>query len=182
MLSRLYTYVAFIPSLTYSLVRHLISPTKWRRFDKITDNLWLGMLPFWFDVDTLSDEGISSIVTLNESWELLLAPDFKKHDFDHLHIPTMDYNVEVRQQDIIKAVNFIDERVSKNETCFVHCKAGRGRSVCIVASYLMYKNKINPIQALQQIQKCRPQVNVPLGSNQMKCLNRYYQENIASKN
>ena len=174
MFERLFAIVLYIPSLSYSLVRNYFNPEQWKRFDKIEEKLWLGMLPFWFDVETFKSQKIDSVVTMNEDWELFLSPDFKENGFDHLHLPTVDHNVELKQEDIKAGVKFIDEKIKDGKTCLVHCKAGRGRSVVLVACYLIHKYKYTPYKALEVIQEHRPQINIPLGANQMKSLYDYY--------
>lgn len=53
------------------------------------------------------------------------------------------------------AVNFIHEVVTSGDRILVHCHAGRSRSVCIVARYLMVTNNLTRHQALQQIEHKR---------------------------
>jgi len=52
-------------------------------------------------------------------------------------------------------VDFIHDVVSNNEKILVHCHAGRSRSVCIVARYLMLKKNLTRKQALGKIEEKR---------------------------
>jgi predicted protein tyrosine phosphatase len=172
MFRKVYVRSVFFPSLGYSLVRNKLDPANWRRFDKIEDNLYLSMLPLWFDKEELKEQ-FDAIISMNKSWELFMSPDFAKH-FEHLHLPTQDYNVEVKEADVENGVNFIKQMLAQNKKCLVHCKAGRGRSVVIVACYLMDTRGYTPERALKEIHRCRPQVPTLLGSNQMVSLYKYY--------
>ena len=53
------------------------------------------------------------------------------------------------------AIDFIDAIVSDGERVLVHCHAGRSRSVCIVARYLMWKSGLSGKAALEVIKSKR---------------------------
>ena len=74
--------------------------------------------------------------------------------FDVINIPLMDSGGNSRVA-IKKAIEFIDDVVSHNEKILVHCHAGRSRSVCIVARYLMFKQRISSQEALELIEEKR---------------------------
>src|SRR5579862_2356509 len=88
----------FLPTLSFSLLQHLVRPDVWRRWDVILDgsstktgSLLLGMLPLWFDEDLMRRSGIGAVVSLNEGWELRIAVAFDRYFARrHCHLPTRD--------------------------------------------------------------------------------------------
>ncbi len=88
---------------------------------------------------------------------LCLKPDCcddGNEDIDTLYLPLIDGsgNDEFTIKD---AVEFIDEIVSSNLKILVHCHAGRSRSVCIVARYLMIYTGLTRQQAINKIEEKR---------------------------
>jgi protein-tyrosine phosphatase len=54
-----------------------------------------------------------------------------------------------------EAIDFIDAIVTDGGRVLVHCHAGRSRSVCIVARYLMWKGGLTGKAALEMIESKR---------------------------
>ena len=54
-----------------------------------------------------------------------------------LQLSTVDFNNAPSQEMIQRGVAFIEEMNQNENTVYVHCKAGRGRSTTLVACYLM---------------------------------------------
>lgn len=66
---------------------------------------------------------------------------------NNLHLPTRDYGC-VEMDKIQSGVAFIHSHVSQGVPVYGHCKAGRGRSVVVVAAYLLL-HQFHAIAALQ---------------------------------
>ncbi len=84
---------------------------------------------------------------------LCLRPDCcdeDSDDFDMLCVPLSD-GAGNNQRLFAEAIAFLDDVVSRGDKILVHCHAGRSRSVCIVARYLMLKQNISSQQALEKI-------------------------------
>ena len=62
-----------------------------------------------------------------------------------LKIQTVDYVGTPTQTNILKAIHFIQDSNSRQESVYVHCKAGRTRSATVVACYLMHVRFFNSI-------------------------------------
>lgn len=58
--------------------------------------------------------------------------------------------------DIMKGIRSIDEARSTGSSVLVHCAQGKSRSTSLVVAYIMWKNKVDPLQALQLVQQHRP--------------------------
>ena len=54
-----------------------------------------------------------------------------------------------------EAIDFLDAIVKSGERVLVHCHAGRSRSVCVVARYLMMRCGLSRNAALQKIEEQR---------------------------
>lgn len=55
----------------------------------------------------------------------------------HLQLPTVDFNNAPKYDELKQGVKFIKQFDSKKKSCYVHCKAGRGRSATLIACYLI---------------------------------------------
>ena len=73
---------------------------------------------------------------------------------DVLCIPLID-GPGNREEDVVAAMQFIHDVVCSDEKVLVHCHAGRSRSICIVAAYLMKFEYYTQAQALSHIQRKR---------------------------
>jgi atypical dual specificity phosphatase len=54
-----------------------------------------------------------------------------------LKVSTLDFTATPSQEKIKKAVDFILSHKEKDQTVYVHCKAGRTRSATVVVCYIM---------------------------------------------
>jgi len=60
-----------------------------------------------------------------------------------------------RREHVLAAIDYIAEQVAKGSKVLVHCRAGRSRSVCIVAAYLMRHQGLSQRLAISMIAKKR---------------------------
>jgi len=111
-------------------------------YDEVRSSLLLGRQPRNNkDLERLKAEGVIGFVTLNEPWELFmglggLQAAVKNLGMEHLHIETADFQGP-KQQQTVKAVEFIARHMSDGGKVYVHCNAGRGRSATVAAAYLL---------------------------------------------
>ncbi|CAM8907462.1 unnamed protein product [Rhodiola kirilowii] len=149
----------FYPTLLYNVIRNKVEPHQFRWWDQIDQYILLGAVPFPKDVVKLKKLGVSGVITLNEPFETLVPSTmYKKHEMEHLVIPTRDYLFSPSMADISRAVEFIDKHASLKQTTYVHCKAGRGRSTTVVLCYLIEHKQMTPIAALEYVRSIRPRV------------------------
>ena len=62
-----------------------------------------------------------------------------------LHLPTLDFTGTPSQKHIHQAVKFIIDARTGKESVYIHCKAGRTRSVTVTACYLIYVSTVSVV-------------------------------------
>lgn len=152
--------------------------TNRRWYDRIDETVLLGALPFrgmtkWF----VERENVRGVITLNEDWELEqfcnTEQEWQKHGVRQLKIPTEDFTASPSQQDIRRAVHFIEEfRQNQLGSVYVHCKAGRTRSATVVACYLVKIHSWTPEEAVDYVMVKRP--HVWLRDKQLDSIEQFY--------
>ena len=103
------------------------------------------------EIKWLVDGGVKSIVTVREE---SLDDDWIKN-IKYLHIHSNDMGVP-EFEDLVKAVDFIHQRITNNEPVMVHCLAGLGRTGTILACYLIKYQKLSADNSIQKVRESRP--------------------------
>ena len=103
------------------------------------------------EIEWLFDGGVKSIVTVREE---SLDDDWIKN-INYLHIHSNDMGVP-EFEDLVKAVDFIHQRITNNEPVMVHCLAGLGRTGTILACYLIKYQKLSADDSIQKVRESRP--------------------------
>ncbi|KAL3623690.1 hypothetical protein CASFOL_032506 [Castilleja foliolosa] len=171
--------ILFYPTLLYNVFRNKIQ-AEFRWWDQIDQFLLLGAVPFPKDVPRLKQLGVGGVITLNEPYETLVPTTlYYDHGIDHLVIPTRDYLFAPSFGDINRAVDFIHRNALNDQTTYVHCKAGRGRSTTVVLCYLVEYKHMSPAAAFEYVRSRRPRVL--LAPSQWKAVQEYHQQRMASK-
>jgi len=114
--------------------------------DWITSNIAIGN---FVDAEAASEAEFDAILCLKEA-----CCDEGDTRFCVLAIPLVDGAGNDRRL-FDDAVEFIDDIVRSGEKILVHCHAGRSRSVCMVARYLMTRKGMSRDRALSAISEKR---------------------------
>ena len=136
---------AFIPFLLGAQVYNAWS----RKHDKvppiqqINDNLFLACRLFPSDIDTLKSNNITAILDVTCEFDGLEWSSTQER-INYLNVPVLDHSVPTRSQ-LNQAINWIHHQIQKNNKVVVHCALGRGRSVFVMAAYLLSQNKYSII-------------------------------------
>ncbi len=84
----------------------------------------------------------------------------RKIDFPvqcRLDVPMTDF-VHPTIEQIVPAVDFLDQCLSEGRNVYVHCRAGKGRSATVVMCWLVSRAGMTPMQAQKYLQAKRPQI------------------------
>ena len=152
---------SFYPTLY--LNRLVCASGWWNRWDWIDPHVAVGVLPTRRDLGKLSEAGVTAIVNLcleyagDESRLAALG-------ITQFHLPTLDFH-RPTADDIAGAVDFVNQHIAAGQKVYIHCKAGRGRSVAIAMGYLMTAHKITAAEAHLRIQKVRRQIDRDVPNN-----------------
>lgn len=152
---------AFVPFLLGAQVYNAWS----RKRDKvpplqqINDHLFLACRLFPSDIDTMKENNITAILDVTCEFDGLEWSSTQEN-IKYLNIPVLDHRVPTRSQ-LNQALNWIDHHIKADRRVVVHCALGRGRSVFVMAAYLLSQNKDADVhQVLAQIKETRETANL----------------------
>jgi atypical dual specificity phosphatase len=100
----------------------------------------------------LRRKGIGSILTLTEQAlpeEWLSGLDMKSG-----HVAMIDHQPPSIEQ-LEAAVDFVETRLAEGSAVNVHCLAGKGRTMCVVAAHLMKAEGITSSEAITRLRSIR---------------------------
>lgn len=121
---------------------------------KIEESLFLGCRMSTQHVDLLNENDIGAILDVTAEFDGLDWTAYQK-DFAYLNIPVLDHTSPTTEQ-LLHAINWLDQKIADGQKVVVHCALGRGRSVLVVAAYLLAKHPSLTIdEAMANIQSIR---------------------------
>ena len=125
--------------------------------------LYIGGLYALYQTDLIEAAGITHVLSVID-YDALLQEKFK--DLKHFHIRAEDHPNADLLQYFRQGVEYIDQALAsspkkKKDTeagggVFVHCAMGKSRSATLVCAYLIWKYKLSPAAALDQLCEGRP--------------------------
>lgn len=139
---------------------------------KISDKLYLACRLFPSDIEYLKNNGVGAILDATAEFSGL---NYSSHDENlaYLNIPILDHSAP-HKSDLQHAINWIDHQISIGNAVAVHCALGRGRSVLIMAAYLLAKTEFDSLdEVLEHINKIRGTAR--LNSRQYKKLAKLHE-------
>ncbi|KAM3568219.1 hypothetical protein VYU27_009654 [Nannochloropsis oceanica] len=143
--ARLAAKLFFWPTIPITILN------RWSNYWTAIDNtLIMGAAPLAAlgHVESLRDLGVTGVINLCDEYAGPIRM-YQRHGIEQLYLPTVDH-FEPTISDLYRAVEFISLRHAKGEKCFVHCKAGHGRSAAVALSWLATQNPGVSIQLLNQ--------------------------------
>ena len=100
------------------------------------------------DLQLLNEKGINVIINLEEyPWQY--------PQFEVFHLPIADFNPPM-PDDFVNFTEFVTTKFNEHKRILVHCHAGMGRTNLMLASYLVYRDRVKPDHALEHVKKLRP--------------------------
>jgi len=121
---------------------------------QIDQQLFLACRLFPSDIDSLRQMGVTAILDVTAEFDGL---DWtaESEELDYFNLPVLDHKSPASDE-LLKAIHWIENHISKSNAVVIHCALGRGRSVLVMAAYLLSKNKsLTVAQALEKIQGIR---------------------------
>lgn len=163
-------------------------------WNPITKDIILGGIPLGSDHAgrLQQQEEIGAVLTMLEDFELekgavqpISGEQWKQRGINHCHIQAVDF-IGVPAEKIHEGVQFLEEQIKDGKKVYVHCKAGRGRSVAIVLAYLLKQNYNGKMIDFQHaytevhdlVKAKRPQIN--LNANQRQTIQEYYEKFVVN--
>jgi len=126
---------------------------------EILPYLYLGNRTDANNVSGLTKNGIGFILNLTTS-----ATDYPQEtNIISRHINILDNVYQCLKDTYQIAFDFIDEARKCNSKVLIHCEAGISRSPTITVAYLIYKNKMEALEAYNFVKKLRPIVSPNFG-------------------
>ncbi|MBC3765340.1 diacylglycerol kinase family protein [Neptunicella marina] len=138
---------------------------------QIEPGLFLACRLFPDDVHDLKDVGVKAILDVTAEFDGL---DWtaESEQLAYLNVPVLDHQSPGKKQ-LLKAVNWIENQRRDNRGVVVHCALGRGRSVLVMAAYLLCKYpELSVEEVLQKIRDIRETAN--LNKYQLKVLRKMH--------
>ena len=121
---------------------------------KIEPNLYLACRMSSKHVELLNENHIDAILDVTAEFDGLDWTAYQE-DYRYLNVPVLDHTSPTPEQ-LVLAINWLNQQISESKNVVVHCALGRGRSVLVVAAYLLAKNpELSVDEALNQINKIR---------------------------
>lgn len=107
------------------------------------------------DLETLKSLKISAILDATSEFDALHW-SAEQADMAYLNVPVLDHQ-SPKPNDVLHAVNWIHGQRASNKNVVIHCALGRGRSVFLLAAYLLMLDKdktvrdvLNEINAIRK--------------------------------
>lgn len=146
------------PTLYFGCFLEYIGIRKW--YTRIDDFTVLGALPMKRNYkEIIAAENIKGVISMNEDHELaysITKEKWTEQGVDFKQVPVLDYIGTADLEQIKTSVEFINSYREKNQSVYIHCKAGRYRSALIAACYLINNEKFTPEQARDHLKTLRP--------------------------
>lgn len=166
-------------------------------WNEITDGVYLGAMPIATKVGRFGNHGealiaesnrkqkpLKAVISANEDWELegygflglkpVTTAFWQSQDVNHFVVDFADFGANIPVSDVKAAVEVMIKSVEEGGSVYVHCKAGRGRSLVIVMCFLMEHLKLNPEAAFELLITQRPHVSPSI--SQFKLIEEYRKE------
>jgi hypothetical protein len=106
-------------------------------YNRVSSECIIGVAPITRDMvnNLYTKENVRGVVNLCREWQGA-NNYYKKIGITQLILPTTDFSLP-NEESCRKAAEFISTYAQRGESVYIHCKAGRGRSVAVVVAYLV---------------------------------------------
>lgn len=142
---------------------------------QITEGLYVGGRLPNSRVSLLKDLSIHAVLDLTAEFDGLSI--LAEHDdIDYLNIPVLDH-LSPKRHRLKQALHWVARHRQEGRNVLVHCALGRGRSVMVVAAYLLASGNVDStVKALKKVQEIRHTAR--LNRRQLRQLNEWQTEGL----
>jgi atypical dual specificity phosphatase len=127
-------------------------------WDIIDEQMLLGGALMFDDLERLRQLGVGAVVNLCA--ERQDNPSrLRRVEMDYLWLPVADTKAPTVDQ-ILQGLAWVEQRVQTGRKVYIHCAAGMGRSVTLLACWYLYAGSMNVSQVLAFVKKRRPQTSL----------------------
>ena len=152
----------FWPTVLFARLWAALWPGSRRLWDRMTNvPVLVGAVPIFTDdlLHLATHEHVVGVVNLCREWphdEHVLS----RLGVQQLYLPTVDFT-QPTVADCWTAVNWMLRELTEHPegSIYVHCKAGRGRSVIVVMCFLIAAHGLAPEAAMAEVLAVRPHAN-----------------------
>lgn len=152
----LITSILLLPFIIGVHIYNIIAASfdKTDRIHHIGDGVHVGSRLNSTDFQRLEKLKIKAIVDMTAEFSALNW-SASAMEFDYFNIPVLDHQ-SPKEDELRQAITWIDNQVARDRSVVVHCALGRGRSVFVVAAYLLAKSPdLSVREVLEKISKIR---------------------------
>jgi protein-tyrosine phosphatase len=125
-------------------------------YNMIIPNLYLGNISYSNNIDFLKKYNIQSIVNCTEKEHFNEYFDNKNKFRLSINDSRNEENINKFKDEIINAIQFINNSIEENKPVYVHCYWGLMRSATVVVGYLMLKYNLPMNDAINIVKEQRP--------------------------
>jgi len=146
--------IYFWPTIPFLFIAEKLRGSgKW--WDKIDQNVYLGAAPFSLmgHVSEMHKLGVRAVVNMCDEYTGPIE-EYKKLGIVQLRLPTVDH-FEPSFKDLVQAVDFVGNCVSRGDIVYIHCRAGHGRGAAVAMCWLMSHLKMTPQEAQTHLSQLR---------------------------
>jgi len=127
-------------------------------WDIIDEQVLVGGALMFDDLERLRQLGVRAVVNLCAE-----RPDnpyrLRRAQMDYLWLPVADTHAPTVDQ-ILQGLAWLEQRVQTGRKVYIHCAAGMGRSVTLLACWYLYTGSMNVSQVLAFVKRRRPQTSL----------------------
>lgn len=131
--------------------------TRYPWWNEVAPRLIVGGIPFPGDLDALLAQGVGAVLSCCA--EYLDDEDaYRAHGLAFFHERMLD-DFPPRLRSLERAVTWASSEIAAGRTVYLHCAAGRGRSVSVALAYLVREQRLSTEEALARVRAARPLAN-----------------------
>lgn len=166
-------------------LQSILSHKRWSYWTKLNDHVYVGAIPLknWNHLDEITALGVKTILSMNEDYEFqkhrwsdpVKPVDWKEKKINFLNLSSPDLE-PIGISRLAAAVDYVAAQVKLGNPVYIHCTAGRGRSVSVAICSLIKINRWALQQSIKHVTQCRPQCM--LSPKQIQSITTWYEAEL----